>query len=200
MNLSLQVVHASWQAIAFALFVFSCCARTAFVLLSCVVNYFHAARSTRFWTDCPQEKGGWIQHGEEPHVTIQICTFNEGALTQKTIDHACSVDWPANKLTIQILDDSTDSSSIEVNEARVAHWRERGVDISRLTRPNRTGFKAGSLGYHFDSVKSDFIAHFVSIDSCMICLLCAGVLLRQQKTKLCPYCNDTMITDRMLTI
>ena len=61
--------------------------------------------------------------GEEPCVTIQICSYNEASVIQATIDAACKVDWPIDKLTIQILDDSTQE------EAR--QWPRNGLNIGK---------------------------------------------------------------------
>lgn len=125
-------------------------------------NLINAIRSTKWFSDKPLEKAGKIRRGEEPHVTIQICTYNEGLVVKETINRACSVDWPKHKLTVHVLDDSTDKNSSDVVESAVKAWRADGMDISRLSRPHRTGYKAGSLRYHFQSVESEFVAHFVS--------------------------------------
>lgn len=127
-------------------------------------NLLHAVISTRFFTDKPSEKKGKISPGREPHVTIQICCYNEGGVVEETITRACSVDWPIDKLTVQILDDSTDEASVTIVKAAVAIWKSRGIDISRLTRPSRIGYKAGNLRHCFDSIQGDFVAHFVSVN------------------------------------
>ena len=128
-------------------------------------NLINACVSTNLFTDNPSAKTSWIRPGEEPPVTIQICTYNEGAVVETTIQRACSVDWPLEKLTVHVLDDSTDPASCRVVERTVSKWKEAGVCIARLTRPTRVGYKAGSLQYHFSSVESEFIAHFVSCSS-----------------------------------
>lgn len=117
--------------------------------------------STRFFTDDPSRRAGKVIPGQEPHVTIQICVYNEGRIVEETIRCACSANWPLHKLSIQILDDSTDTASIQIISSAVASWNERGVNISRCTRSNRIGYKGGSLNYHFESVKSEYVAIFV---------------------------------------
>ena len=68
------------------------------------VNIVRAVAATRFYTDKPKQ-GGKIHEGAEPAVTIQICVYNESSVIEATIDAACSVDWPKDKLIVQVLDD-----------------------------------------------------------------------------------------------
>lgn len=125
-------------------------------------NLFHAITSTKFFTNNERDKAGKIPPGEEPHVTIQICCYNEGGVVKETIARACCADWPLDRLTVQVLDDSTDVASVAIVSEAVAIWRARGVDVVRLTRPSRIGYKAGNLRHCFECIKGDFVAHFVS--------------------------------------
>ncbi|MEM9884042.1 MAG: hypothetical protein AAF800_14105, partial [Planctomycetota bacterium] len=79
-----------------------------------------------------------------PRVTVQLPMFNEGAVAERVIDAACRIDYPADRLQVQVLDDSTDASR-RVAADRVAHWKARGVDIELRHRDDRTGYKAGAL-------------------------------------------------------
>jgi len=79
-----------------------------------------------------------------PRVTVQLPVFNEMYVAERLIDAAAALDWPADRLQIQVLDDSTDET-VALCRARVKRWRERGVDIDHLHRTTRTGFKAGAL-------------------------------------------------------
>src|SRR5689334_2968119 len=83
-------------------------------------------------------------HGELPPVTVQLPVFNERYVVERLIDAGCELDYPRDKLSVQVLDDSTDDT-VEISRARVAHWRERGVHIELLHRTDRTGYKAGAL-------------------------------------------------------
>ena len=74
--------------------------------------------------------------GEEPHVTIQICSYNEASVIQAMIDAAYKVDWPIDKLTVQILDDSTQDEAKTVAKQRAEYWQKNGVDCQYLTRPD----------------------------------------------------------------
>jgi cellulose synthase/poly-beta-1,6-N-acetylglucosamine synthase-like glycosyltransferase len=123
-----------------------------------LVNIVRALWATRFFTDEPKQ-GGFIPEGEEPEVTIQICVYNEAAVVKKTIDAACQVDWPKDKLFIQVLDDSTDGTS-RIIEQVAEEWRAKNVNCRRLTRPNRVGYKAGNLASHTRDVRGAFVALF----------------------------------------
>ena len=80
-----------------------------------------------------------IKGADEPHVTIQICTCNEANVIEGTIDAACSVDWPSNKLTVQVLDDSTEDKERLVVREPINHWKMKGINAQHLTRPDRPG-------------------------------------------------------------
>ncbi len=86
----------------------------------------------------PADAAAW------PVVTVQLPLFNEPAVAARLVDAAAALDWPAGRLEVQVLDDSTDGTSALV-AARVAHWRARGVDVVHLRRTDRAGYKAGAL-------------------------------------------------------
>lgn len=79
-----------------------------------------------------------------PIVTVQVPLYNERAVAARAIAAACGLDWPRDRLEVQILDDSTDDTR-DVCAAEVAAWRARGVDVVHLHRTDRTGWKAGAL-------------------------------------------------------
>ena len=79
-----------------------------------------------------------------PVVTVQLPIFNEQAVAARIIAAACALDWPRDRLEIQVLDDSTDDTRA-LCAAEVAAWRARGVDVVHLHRTARTGWKAGAL-------------------------------------------------------
>jgi cellulose synthase/poly-beta-1,6-N-acetylglucosamine synthase-like glycosyltransferase len=79
-----------------------------------------------------------------PVVTVQLPLYNELYVATRLIDAVCALDYPGDRLEIQVLDDSTDKTR-QIVEDRVAHHRTRGVDIHHLHRRDRRGFKAGAL-------------------------------------------------------
>lgn len=97
--------------------------------------------------------------GTLPHVTVQLPIFNERAVVGRMIDAACRLDWPADRLQIQVLDDSTDDT-VAMSRAAAARWRARGVDIEVHHRVDRAGFKAGALEAGLASAKGELVAIF----------------------------------------
>lgn len=94
-----------------------------------------------------------------PLVCVQLPIFNEAALAAAAIDSLCALDWPRERLEIMVLDDSTDDT-LSIAAARVLRWREKGVNITHLTRPVRTGFKAGALAAGLDHTKAEYLSIF----------------------------------------
>ncbi len=97
--------------------------------------------------------------GPLPMVTIQLPIYNERHVVERLIDHVAMLDWPKDRLEIQVLDDSSDVTW-QLAEERVIHWRSRGIDIVHIHRPDRVGFKAGALAYGTDLAKGAYIAVF----------------------------------------
>jgi len=94
-----------------------------------------------------------------PVVTVQLPVFNERVVVERLIDAACRLDWPADCLQVQVLDDSTDDTVV-FSRAAAARWRERGVDVTVLHRTERVGFKAGALAAGTRVAKGEFLAVF----------------------------------------
>ena len=94
-----------------------------------------------------------------PMVTVQLPVFNEIAVVERLIDSVCRLEWPADRLQIQVLDDSTDDTVV-LSRAAAAAWRERGLDVTVIERSTRTGFKAGALEEGLDTATGEFIAIF----------------------------------------
>jgi cellulose synthase/poly-beta-1,6-N-acetylglucosamine synthase-like glycosyltransferase len=81
---------------------------------------------------------------ELPHVVVQIPSFNEGPVLRRGVEAAARLDWPLDKLHVQILDDSTDQTA-ELARIVAAELRGQGVDVVALQRTERGGFKGGAL-------------------------------------------------------
>ena len=96
---------------------------------------------------------------ELPKVTVQLPVFNELYVVERLIDAVCALDYPADRLEVQVLDDSTDETQ-NVARARVAYHRARGVNIHYLHRTDRVGFKAGALDAGLRRATGDLIAIF----------------------------------------
>ena len=96
---------------------------------------------------------------ELPRVTVQLPLYNELYVVERLVDAACGLDYPRNRLQIQVLDDSTDETS-EVARRAVERHHARGVDIEYLHRADRFGFKAGALDAGLSEASGGLIAVF----------------------------------------
>jgi cellulose synthase/poly-beta-1,6-N-acetylglucosamine synthase-like glycosyltransferase len=94
-----------------------------------------------------------------PVVTVQLPLYNEMYVAERLIDAVCRLDYPAGRLEIQVLDDSTDETR-EIVARAVAEYRARGVDIHHLRREDRTGYKAGALEAGLAQARGEFLAIF----------------------------------------
>ena len=94
-----------------------------------------------------------------PLVTVQVPIYNERYVAERSIDAVCQLDWPPDRLEIQILDDSTDATR-EIVAARVARWRTAGINVTQLCRSNRAGYKAGALSEGLAVAHAEYIAIF----------------------------------------
>uniref|UniRef100_A0A0E0ELW6 glucomannan 4-beta-mannosyltransferase n=1 Tax=Oryza meridionalis TaxID=40149 RepID=A0A0E0ELW6_9ORYZ len=98
-----------------------------------------------------------------PMVLVQIPMFNEREVYKLSIGAACSLDWPSDRVVIQVLDDSTDLVVKDLVEKECQKWQGKGVNIKYEVRGNRKGYKAGALkeGLKHDYVKEcEYIAMF----------------------------------------
>ena len=96
---------------------------------------------------------------EWPRVTVQLPLFNELYGAERLLEAAAAIDYPAERLDIQVLDDSTDRT-YEIVARKVAELRRRGVAIVHLHRTDRQGFKAGALAAGLGSALGEFICVF----------------------------------------
>jgi cellulose synthase/poly-beta-1,6-N-acetylglucosamine synthase-like glycosyltransferase len=96
---------------------------------------------------------------ELPRVTVQLPIFNEQFVIDRLVDAVCQMEYPREKLDIQVLDDSTDET-VEVASAVVARYAELGHNITYHHRKNRYGFKAGALDEGLKVAKGELVAIF----------------------------------------
>lgn len=100
---------------------------------------------------------------EWPPVAVQLPIFNEKYVVDRLIESVANLDYPADKLLIQVLDDSTDETKDQI-AARVAEYRARGLRIEHIWRADRRGFKAGALANGLDRLPED-IAYVAVFDA-----------------------------------
>lgn len=92
-----------------------------------------------------------------PTVTVQLPVYNELYVARRLVDAAAALDYPRDRLEIQVLDDSSDETSLLIAEA-VARWRDHGVDIHHIRREDREGYKAGALRYGLRTARGEYVA------------------------------------------
>lgn len=92
-------------------------------------------------------------------VTIQLPLYNELYVVERLIDAVCAIDYPKDKLEIQVLDDSTDET-VEVAGKIVEEKKKLGLDITYIHRKNRKGYKAGALKEGLAIAKGKYVAIF----------------------------------------
>lgn len=94
-----------------------------------------------------------------PFVSIQLPVYNEMYVMERLLENMSKMDYPKDKLEIQVLDDSTDES-LELTQKLVKQLKLSGVNIVHIHRTKRTGFKAGALKEGLKVAKGEFIAIF----------------------------------------
>ena len=94
-----------------------------------------------------------------PRVTVQLPIFNEQYVVDRLLDAVSKLDYPREKLDIQLLDDSTDET-VEVARNLVERYAALGHPVTYHHRDNRSGFKAGALAEGLKSARGEFVAIF----------------------------------------
>ena len=96
---------------------------------------------------------------EIPFVTIQLPVYNELYVMERLLENISKIDYPKDKLEIQVLDDSTDES-FETTAKHIEQLQQLGLDIKHVLRDGRKNFKAGALKEGLKIAKGEFIAIF----------------------------------------
>ncbi|GAC1652365.1 MAG: glycosyltransferase family 2 protein [Acidobacteriaceae bacterium] len=121
-----------------------------------LVYLYYRNRKNRADSSTPPR---FFSDDELPTVTIQLPIFNEQFVVERLIDSVCKVDYPRNKLEIQLLDDSTDET-VEFASNIVERYAAVGYPIVYVHRTNRQGFKAGALDNGMNVSHGELIAIF----------------------------------------
>ncbi len=110
-------------------------------------------RTGRVSPPCPEPPAEW------PLVTVQLPIFNEKYVAERLIEAVCGLDYPRDRLEIQVLDDSTDET-VPLVARLVEHQRAQGHDIHHVHRRERPGFKAGALAAGLEQARGELVAVF----------------------------------------
>ncbi|MGB8706221.1 MAG: cellulose synthase family protein [Gillisia sp.] len=124
--------------------------------LSLLLNYLRAKKHTD-----TSAKFDFSDSEEIPLVTIQLPVYNEMYVMDRLLKNIAEIEYPQEKLEIQVLDDSTDES-LEKTAIQIQNLQKTGLNIQHITRTNRNAFKAGALKEGLKLAKGEFIAIFDS--------------------------------------
>ena len=125
-------------------------------LLHLLINF----RKSRHQKDTSQ-KWDFSDPFQIPFVTIQLPLYNDKPVVERLLRNIAEIDYPRNKLEVQVLDDSTDDSAALTAEI-ISELQATGFPIQHITRTQRKGFKAGALKAGLEAAKGEFIAIFDS--------------------------------------
>lgn len=99
------------------------------------------------------------QFDDLPLVTVQLPMFNEMYVAERLLESVAQLDYPKDRLEIQVLDDSTDET-VSIAAKKVEELKSRGFDAVYIHRTDRTGFKAGALESATKVAKGDYLMVF----------------------------------------
>ncbi len=126
----------------------------ALALLNLLFNYIRAKKN-----HVPLENLAIRDVSKVPFVTIQLPVYNEKYMMERLLRTIAKMEYPKEKLEIQVLDDSTDET-VFITERLVTEIQKTGIDIQHIRRKNRIDFKAGALKEGLEVAKGEFIAIF----------------------------------------
>jgi cellulose synthase/poly-beta-1,6-N-acetylglucosamine synthase-like glycosyltransferase len=93
---------------------------------------------------------------ELPLVTIQLPVFNEMHVVDRLLESVSKLDYPQDKMQIQLLDDSTDET-VEICRLGIERLVAQGFDAQHIHRTDRTGYKAGALENGTQFAKGEYL-------------------------------------------
>lgn len=112
------------------------------------------------WHRNPLPQASPYPDSEWPTVLVQLPLHNEDLVVERLIDAAAALDYPTEKLIIQVLDDASTDKTAVLARARIDRYAKRGKKIDYIYRGERSGFKAGALAQGMASARGEFIAIF----------------------------------------
>lgn len=93
---------------------------------------------------------------EWPSVVVQLPIYNERHVVERLLNAVAALDYPRDRLLVQLLDDSTDET-VAIAAARIAALAQTGLNIQHIRRENRSGYKAGALAYGLTLTDSELV-------------------------------------------
>ena len=96
---------------------------------------------------------------ELPKITVQLPIFNEMYVVKRLLQAVAQLNYPSDKLEIQVLDDSTDETQ-EVCQQQVQQIKQQNINIHHIHRQERHGFKAGALAHGLTMANGELVTIF----------------------------------------
>lgn len=121
--------------------------------------FYTAHRWTQLRRHAPLARPPLPPEAELPCVTVQLPVYDEPQVVERLIESAAALDWPADRLEIQVLDDSGDETTA-IAAGVIARLRARGMDVTHVRRGSREGFKAGALAHGLTLARGTLVAVF----------------------------------------
>jgi cellulose synthase/poly-beta-1,6-N-acetylglucosamine synthase-like glycosyltransferase len=148
--------HIGILLIPLAQSLYAICAFLTFLLgmNALVLSLLYIRYRKSIWSQVPP-----AMQSEWPCVTVQLPIYNENAQVERLLKSISRLDYPHDRLQIQVLDDSTDETC-DLLQKLVLHYQQAGLPIAYYHRPNRDGYKAGNLNYGLAHATGELIAIF----------------------------------------
>ncbi len=126
-----------------------------------IYGVYRVKQVSEFWrySKFPPKPKGEFAEADLPLVTVQLPLFNEMYVVERLVKAVTEIDYPRERLEIQVLDDSTDET-VNIARATVEKFAREGFDIHYIHRDDRTGFKAGALENGMKTAKGNLIGIF----------------------------------------
>src|SRR5687767_6945613 len=123
-----------------------------------IYGVYRVKQVSDFWrySRFPPKPKGEFADAELPHITVQLPLFNEMYVVDRLVKAVTEIDYPRERMEIQVLDDSTDET-VNIASATVARYAAQGFDIHYIHRDDRTGLKAGATEHGMKTAKGNLI-------------------------------------------
>ncbi|MEK6334250.1 MAG: glycosyltransferase [Acidobacteriota bacterium] len=131
------------------------------LLVLAIYGVYRVKQVIEFWrySKFPPRPKSLFSQEQLPHITVQLPLFNEMYVAERLVKAVTEIDYPRDRMEIQVLDDSTDET-VNIARATVENYARAGFDIHYIHRDDRTGFKAGALENGMKTAKGELIAIF----------------------------------------
>src|SRR5262249_42842717 len=88
--------------------------------------------------------------------TVQLPLRNERFVAERLLRLCAALDWPRDRMEVQVLDDSDDETRAVVDET-AAELGRAGLQIEVLRRQDRRGYKAGALQLGLERARGAYL-------------------------------------------